>query len=490
MYAGGHAKTIQKSALCPRRANGLVIMVRWNSPAHWLMKAHAKTNGNSRPRTRAVPGEIFVVIYYLLFSAFWVLLSDRVVLLVAKDPAHEARLQTTKGLAFITATAVLLYWLLYRSFRKRERAVSLAHDACERFELVARASNDAIWDWDLATNEIWWSEGFKELFGYAREELEPTIESWTKRLHPDDLDRAVAGLHGVIESGGHLWYDEYRFRRKDGKYAYVYDRGFVIHNGKGKPVRMVGGMTDVTAKKEAEEQVELSRRQMRALSARLESLREEERTRISREIHDELGQMLTGLKMDLRWVENRLAKLDGAVADLNPVVDKVVGASELADQTLNRVQNIAAELRPGVLDNLGLAMAIKYEAKRFEDRTGIRCKVNLPESPPDMKAEVETAIFRILQEALTNVTRHSQATEAQIDFCLQGDDVFLELRDNGKGISADALANPRSIGLVGMRERALLLGGEIKFESLSSGGTLVTLRIPECANDTKFWELV
>src|SRR6185503_7521090 len=117
------------------------------------MKAqHAKTSGNSRPRTRAVPGEIFVVIYFLLFSAFWVLLSDRVVLLIAKDPAHEARLQTAKGLVFITVTAVLLYWLLHRSFRKRERAVFLARDACERFELVARASNDAIWDWDLATN--------------------------------------------------------------------------------------------------------------------------------------------------------------------------------------------------------------------------------------------------------------------------------------------------------------------------------------------------
>ena len=397
--------------------------------------------------------------------------------------------QATKGLIFIGPTALLLHVLLRRSFRQLETAIDAARSASERFELVARASNDAIWDWNLKTNEIWWGEGFQNLFGYPKHELEPDILSWTSRLHEDDRERTVAGIHKLIDSGETTWSDEYRFRRKDGTFAYVYDRGLVIHDEQGKPVRMVGGMMDVTARKQAEEQLELSRRQMRALTARLESLREEERTRISREIHDELGQMLTGLKMDLRWVEKKLSNMEGG-KEINPVLDKIVDASELTDQTINCVQRIAMELRPGVLDHLGLPTAVKYEAKRFEDRSGVNCNVYLSDLSIELKPNVSTIIFRILQEALTNAARHAHATKVDIDLFEQAGEIVLQIRDDGKGISPDDADSPRSLGLVGMKERASLLGGSIIFERGPTGGTMVTLRVPRSANDTTFWDLV
>jgi len=452
--------------------------------------ANSKTRANNSRARAAIPAKTRVVLRFLLFAALWVLLSDLIVEWVARDLVVGTELQTIKGLVFVTVTAVWLYFVLRGAFLKRGRALALAAEARERFELVARASNDAIWDWNLITNEIWWSEGFHNLFGYRTQELEPTIESWTKRLHPEDRDRAVAGIHKVIDEGGETWSDEYRFCCKDGSYVDVYDQGFVIHNAEGKPVRMVGGMMAVPARKCAEQQLDLSRRQMRALSARQDTLREEERTRIAREIHDQLGQMLTGLKMDLHWVAKKIRERNGDQPELHDLGDKLADATDLADQTIELVQSISADLRPSVLDHLGLATAVKFETERFHKRAGIQITLHSIEEVPELKPEVAGAMFRIFQEALTNVARHSGATAVDIRLSQKDDHLILQVKDNGKGISPEALANPRSLGLLGMKERASLLGGEVAFDSTPGRGTVMMLRVPRAANDTKFWELV
>ena len=438
-------------------------------------------------KSAVIPAEVRIALIFLLAAALWIFLSDEVVAWVAGDLSQSTRLQTIKGFFFVTVMGAWLYWMLRKAFQKRDHALALAAKTAERFELVARASNDAIWDWNLITNEIWWSEGFHDLFGYRTQELEPTIESWTRRLHPDDRERAIEKIHKVIDSGGEDWSDEYRFRCKDGSYADVYDQGFVVHDAAGKPVRMVGGMMDVTPRKRAEAQLDLSRRQMRALSARQETMRERERTRIAREIHDQLGQMLTALKMDLRWVEKQLKDRNG---ELMPVRDKLADATDLADQTIECVQNIAADLRPSVLDHLGLPTALRFETERFHKRAGLDVTLHSVEEVPELKPEVAGAMFRIFQEALTNVVRHSEATAIDIRLSQKDKDLILEVKDNGKGISPEALANPRSLGLLGMKERASLLGGEVMLQPAAAGGTVVTLRVPKAANDTKFWELV
>ena len=422
---------------------------------------------------------------YVLFGGVWIVSSDLFLLRLTGYAVDSPLLQTIKGLNFIATTGLILFYVLQRAYTRRDAAEKGLRLCAERFELAARAASDAVWDWNLVTNEIWWGEGFQTLFGEAPEDLEPTIISWTNRIHPDDQERAVAGIHKVIDSGGDAWSDEYRFRRKDGSYAHVLDRGYVIREN-GKPVRMVGGMSDISARKEADVELRRSRQQLRALSARVESLREEERTRMAREIHDELGQMLTGLKMDLRWIEKKVGEIDGTPA-LNPVIDKAVEAGELADQTITAVQRIASELRPGVLDQLGLFTALKHEAQRFQKRTNLVCRVELPPRQPVLPAPVATAVFRIFQETLTNVARHAEATEVRVTFREQGGQVILEVADNGRGLPADALGSPKALGLLGMTERAAVLGGDVQFQRGSARGTTVTLRLPLAAHDTDFW---
>jgi PAS domain S-box-containing protein len=234
---------------------------------------------------------------------------------------------------------------------------------------------------------------------------------------------------------------------------------------------------DITARKRTEWLGLIYRDQLRALSARIESLREEERMRISREIHDELGQMLTGIKMDLRWMEHRLDEF-GDDRRVNPILDKLVATAELTDATVKAVQRIAAELRPGILDNLGLPTALQYEAAQFEARTGIACRLVVPGDELTLRPEVATAFFRIFQEALTNVTRHAKATAVEVELQPEADGCRLEIRDNGRGMAGVELTNLKSLGLLGMQERASLLGGGALFAPRPGGGTVVTIRIP------------
>jgi signal transduction histidine kinase len=206
-------------------------------------------------------------------------------------------------------------------------------------------------------------------------------------------------------------------------------------------------------------------------------MREEERTRISREIHDELGQMLTGIKMDLRWMEHRLDEF-GEDRRVNPILDKLVVTTELTDATIKTVQRMAAELRPGMLDKLGLPMTLQYEAGRFEKRTGIACRLVVPCEALPLRLEAATAFFRIFQEALTNVTRHAKATAVEAELQAEADGCRLEIRDNGQGMAGVDLTNLKSLGLLGMQERASMLGGGVSFAPRPGGGTVVTVRLP------------
>jgi signal transduction histidine kinase len=222
--------------------------------------------------------------------------------------------------------------------------------------------------------------------------------------------------------------------------------------------------------------IEKARTRLRDLTARLQTLREEERSRISREIHDELGQLLTGLKMELRWIEDRLAGRDDR--SLNPVIDKLVEASGLLDEALVSVQRIAADLRPSALDDLGLATAIREEGQRFASRTGIACQVEPDDQAEKVPPEVATAAFRIFQESLTNVARHSGARSVRARCEVKEGELNLAVQDDGKGIAADAFESPKSLGLLGMKERAEQLGGQVAFERGDSGGTRVWVRMP------------
>ena len=210
---------------------------------------------------------------------------------------------------------------------------------------------------------------------------------------------------------------------------------------------------------------------MRALTAHLERIREEERTRIAREIHDELGQALTGLKMDLSWFAGRLPN--------QPALhDKSAAMLKLIDSTVNSVRRLSTELRPAILDNLGLIPAIEWLAQEFEKRTGVTCEFLATDDDLTVDEERTTALFRICQEALTNVARYAQATEVHI--VIETDDKHISVRisDNGRGITEADARGTKSFGLLGMRERARLLGGTFEITGTPGQGTTLTVRIP------------
>lgn len=220
-----------------------------------------------------------------------------------------------------------------------------------------------------------------------------------------------------------------------------------------------------------------SRETLRTLLRRLEEVREEERTRLARDVHDDLGQTLTAIKMDLRWMERRLETMEH-LPGLDVVKARAMDAIGLVDDATAMVQDLASQLRPSVLDRMGLGPAIQGEVRRFQSRVGIPCKTSLAASFPCLVPSVATAVFRILQECLTNVARHAGASWVVVRLGMRGNEVVLRVLDNGSGISPAAAESRESFGLLGMQERAASMGGEVLFHRGKRYGTLVTVRIP------------
>lgn len=229
-------------------------------------------------------------------------------------------------------------------------------------------------------------------------------------------------------------------------------------------------------RKRAQQQLRESYEQLRSLSVHLQSIREEERTRIAREVHDELGQALTGLKLQLTWLAGRLPKRSKLLRD------KAKALTGNVDATIQAMRRIATALRPGILDTAGLLAAIEWQAQEFETQTGIKCRVYTALQDTEWNQDLNTAFFRIFQETLTNVIRHAQATVVEVRFFEERDDLILEIHDNGIGIAEKDIRNTQSIGLLGMRERAGLLGGEVHWRGEPGKGTTVTVRIPRPEN--------
>ena len=220
-----------------------------------------------------------------------------------------------------------------------------------------------------------------------------------------------------------------------------------------------------------EEESRVMQEQLRSLTTHLQEVREEERTTIAREIHDDLGQILTALKMNLSWV-------CGQYADHAVLAEKTKSMASLVDATIQRVKRITTELRPGILDHLGITAAIEWQAAEFKKLTGIRCDIDIPQEII-LPSDQSTQLFRIFEETLTNVIRHAEATQVTVRFLDKGDSVELVVRDNGKGINEAQLQSPGSFGVIGIRERIHSLGGKLRITGSPDSGTEVTVKVPK-----------
>ncbi|HZH41971.1 MAG TPA: ATP-binding protein [Gemmatimonadales bacterium] len=286
-----------------------------------------------------------------------------------------------------------------------------------------------------------------------------------------DLPAAKARWRAFFDEG--RLHAETHERRLDGTDMRVEGDYMVIYDPQGRIAGHFGIQRDVTDRHRAEQDLRASRLELRALAARLQRVREEERTGIAREIHDELGQALTGLKLEMAWMKRRLPRNQETQAQYRAVIEGI-------DGTLGAVRRIATELRPSLLDQLGLAAALEWQGQEFAARSGLSVRTEITVDGTPVPDDLSSSAFRILQESLTNVARHAQAKRVTIRLLQNEDILTLEVTDDGIGIPLDRLEGTASLGLVGMRERALACGGELRIVGRPGGGrgTTVTLEVP------------
>lgn len=308
-----------------------------------------------------------------------------------------------------------------------------------------------------------------EMIGYAEEGI--VGKPFTDFLHPDDRERiALQFRQGLTQPKGRSDL-EFRVIHKKGNTVYMYSSPTVLRYG-SETVGFSAIVTDITDRRRTEMELQESQQQLRRLSSHLQSVREEERKRMALELHDELGQTLTALNVDLSCLSGRLPKDDISLLD---EVRRMLG---LIDMSIRTIQRICSQLRPAILDDLGLGATIEWQAREFQNRTGIKCEVCLNIEDTVVGQEHSIAIFRIFQETLTNVVRHAAATRAQVSLERRDGKLRLKVMDNGKGITKAQLYSPESFGLIGMRERAHALGGDVKINGIPGRGTTITVGIP------------
>lgn len=337
--------------------------------------------------------------------------------------------------------------------------------------LLLESMGEGMYGVDLRGRCTFINHAAARMLGYEPEEVleRPTHEVF-HHSRPDGspYPKEECRVYQSFQRGLGCQVDDEVLWRKDGTSFPVAYSSFPIME-KDIIVGAVVTFTDITDRKRSKEELERTLDQIRTLSRRLETVREEERTRIARELHDELGVRLTCLKMDL----SRVCDSSSARSSEN-----IAAMIEQVDTTIAAVQSLAAELRPGVLDDLGLVAAIEWQCRDFERRSGIRCHVECKEEDIPLDAARTTAAFRICQEALTNVLRHARATEIRVVVEKTDGHLSVEIRDNGLGIQAGRATDARSLGLLGMRERAVAVGGSLHIEGTAGQGTLVAFRMP------------
>jgi len=331
---------------------------------------------------------------------------------------------------------------------------------------------------DKALGTFYISPQIESILGYSPKEWLADPGLWVKLLHPEDRDRVLAeSQRDLLGSNGAVFRSEYRILTRKSDVLWLRDEATAVRNGLDEPEFLQGIMFDVTDQKRFEEQLKSSHERMRELAAHIEGVREEERTRIAREIHDELGQALTGIKIDLAWMNKKLQIHDRATqTDL--LLKRITAMKDTIDTTVQVVRKISAELRPGILDGFGLPAAIEWQASEFQDRTGIQCQLSAIPEDLDLEERPSSAIFRIFQELLTNIVRHANASRVSISLRKRRGMLILEVQDNGRGISENEKFKANSFGLLGVRERVALLGGKSSIKGVQGQGTTVTIRIP------------
>ncbi|MEN9963421.1 MAG: hypothetical protein RL582_516 [Bacteroidota bacterium] len=473
----------------------------------------------------------------------------------------------------------------YRDITSEKEAILSLEKNLERLNLIVSATNDAIWDWDMTTNDVWGNENYASIIG-TRYDDENNFATFLRRMHPEDRNAFFSKFQQRIAEKELEFIYEFRYILENGKTIHLLGKSNIIYNNEGIPFRCVGILQEITLQKRYQQQIlqqnEISeslinsipglfylinaegkiirshnnqifdtqyeqdeidnadainfidqqyhkiftekfkdvlehgigqaefeivtkggkkipilfsgirvnyynqpcvmgvgidisdrvqyQKELRALTLHLEKIREEERTIIAREIHDELGQQLTGLRMDLSWIKMKTEAL--------PIKNKIMDSIGLIDTTMKTVRRISTRLRPGILDDLGLIATLEWQMEEFQKRYDIPAHFETNVSRVDLSTEITTSVFRIFQESLTNIAKHAQANQISASITILENQLTLIISDNGVGFDSDMLKDKKTFGIIGMRERTLLMSGQLQIESQCGNGTVVIVKIP------------
>lgn len=416
-----------------------------------------------------------VVISYLGFALAWIVASDALVASVAPDLRSMGAFQTAKGIAFVLLSALLLYWLIRRAERRDAAAASdLARgqtelsDAARQLQrlgtqlgLAEGHGRIGFFQYDLVTDSVEFSDKALEIYGLPRDAWHDVVSRWLGLVHPDDRARMGNEFENGLRAGGQFDL-EFKIVRPDGEQRDLFVVVAVEQDASGRPLRTSGTVMDVTERERARRALEESAVRLRRLSLRLVRVQERERRRLARELHDGVGQMLTAAKLRAQASLGRAPELAALIADL--------------DSLLQQIRTLSLNLRPSMLDDLGLPATLRWYLNQQRELGGFEVELSLQglEQRPD--PEIETAAFRIVQEAMTNVLRHAAAKKVRVKAWCRSSEFELEISDDGRGF--DAAAQPNHGGLLGMRERAGLLGGSWVIHSAPGAGTVVRASLP------------
>jgi PAS domain S-box-containing protein len=405
-----------------------------------------------------------------------VIRNSRDMLSRKRTSPHEFRIVTKDGrIRWIMETVTLIPWGGERAVLGNSMDITEqieARNKLTELEALEASILEAIPHAVIGLQDrriIFVNDGVEAVFGWKAGDL---IGESTRVLYQsdEDYDAIAKDLYSALEKK-RTFVAEFPCRRKDGAGIEC----MVSASRIGKKLEkksIVITYEDITARKRAEAEIERSREQLRNLSAHLQSVREKERTRIARELHDELGQLLTALNTGLVLLNK---KIPGEQTSLR---DQTGSMIDLVGMTMQTLKRIYMDLRPGMLDHLGLAVAIGWQAGEFEKRTGIRCKLNVDPEDLALDPDLSTDIFRIFQETLTNIARHAEATKIVVDLKRTAGVVELTVKDNGKGIAEEQMTKPNSFGLLGIRERTHYRGGDVRITGKHGRGTMVKISIP------------
>lgn len=373
-----------------------------------------------------------------------------------------------------------------RDVTRIKQIEQVLRDSEQRMRFCLEAANIGTWDWEIASGAVRWSENMERIHGQQPGSFAGDIESFQEGIRAEDRQRVQQAIQQALEGDGR-YNVEYRQLKADGSFVWVEAHGQVIYDSSSRPIRMMGVCKDISERKRSEEAIKEAHEQLetrvkertselaqaqerlRTLSARLLQMQDDERRRIARELHDAAGQILVALKLNLVPVEEELQKTNSGLA--RPIAESL-GLIEELSRDLRTMSHL---LHPPLLDEAGLHSAVRWYVEGFGERSKIEVDLHLDPRVGRLAAELETAIFRIVQECLTNIHRHSGSSSAGIVITRDTHNVTIEIRDQGKGMP---MPLPRAgVGIQGMRERVRQLGGHLEIES-GAGGTRVTAIFP------------